>query len=37
MKFVIKQNANVKAHNKHWQFCVGADHASQALRVDYIR
>ncbi len=37
MKFSIKQSYPSHHFNKHWQFCVGGDHAAQVLRVDYLR
>ncbi|HWT76388.1 MAG TPA: hypothetical protein VN258_16950 [Mobilitalea sp.] len=37
MKFLVKQNLPTYSFHKHWQFCIGADHAAQALRMDYIR
>lgn len=37
MKYVIKRDAPVMPHNRHWQFCVGSGHAVLALRADYAR
>ena len=35
MKYVIRRDAPVTAHKRHWQFCVGSGHAVLALRADY--
>ena len=37
MDYIIRRDAPVVAHKKHWQFCVGSGHAVLALRADYAR
>ena len=34
-EFRIPQNAPVKPHRRHWQYCVGSGHALLALRTDW--
>ncbi len=34
-EFRIPQNAPVKPHKRHWQYCVGSGHALLALRTDW--
>ena len=34
MIFTVKRNAPVRPLDRHWQLCVGFDHASQLLRAD---
>ena len=35
--FSFSDNTPVKQNDRYWQFCVGSDHASLALRADYQR
>ena len=37
MEFIVRKDAAVFPHKKHWQFCVGSGHALLALRTDYTR
>ncbi|SHO45275.1 GH39 family glycosyl hydrolase [Anaerocolumna xylanovorans] len=37
MDFKFNINDPVKPFHKHWQFCIGSDHAAQALRADYLK
>lgn len=37
MDIIIKNNNEIKKHDKHWQFCVGSCHAPMAHRVDYLQ
>lgn len=36
MEFIIDKRIQVKPFHKHWQFCVGSDHAAVAIRADYV-
>lgn len=36
-ELVIERNRTYSKLNKHWQFSVGADHAKQAMRFDYLK
>ncbi len=37
MEIKLNADCKVKPFHKHWQFCVGSDHAVQALRADYLK
>lgn len=37
MDFYISDDVAVKPHKRHWQFCVGNDHAHTVLRTDTTR
>ena len=36
-EWILSQDRSYSRLNKHWQFSVGADHAKQALRADYLK
>lgn len=37
MEYVIGREKNYTKLNRHWQYSVGADHAKQFLRIDFIK
>ena len=37
MEIVLDKNMPVKQFNKHWQYCIGSDHAAYMLRADYVK
>ncbi len=36
MKFTIDSQEKSIPYRRHWKFCVGSDHATMALRTDYV-